>query len=325
MSSHQHQQQEAQRPTCITFMTDVEGDGAYFDRFIHHSKVLEFRAIKPSFGRYNDDGGCTVENSTSWNLGEWDKDYFPYDKEVIFKAQDVANGSNSMLMYGVSCHDSRNMGAQDLSIYTCYLTPKPVSTEYTIQCNNTQQQNKGDIWDKGGSDLYVLRQLLSLHARYPHRVHFIMGNRDINKMRIIDELGIPSSDIHKQNDLMPQPHDGVYWLGRTCSGLPADSEGNVVPSTSAAERLKWMLQRTMGSVDAFELRRNELKRERIAIMNGTAAVSNPASFDANQAKEDDDNNISVTDDEVAQSYIRSCNPVSGIMGQCKLPFYYNLQ
>ena len=182
------------------------------------------------------------------------------------------------------------------------------------------QQQKGDIWDKGGSDLYVLRQLLSLHARYPHRVHFIMGNRDINKMRIIDELGIPSSDIHKQDDLMPQPHDGVYWLGRTlCSGLPADPGANVVPSTSAAERLKWMLQRTMGSVDAFELRRSELKRERIAIMNGTAAVSNPAA--SNAAKQaDEGNNLSVTDDEVAQSYIRSCNPVYGIMGQCKLHF-----
>ncbi|KAL7554345.1 hypothetical protein ACHAWF_018112 [Thalassiosira exigua] len=131
-----------------------------------------------------------------------------------------------------------------------------------------------------------------------------MGNRDINKMRIVDELGIGS---YGEDQSLPQ-HGGVYWLnGRVCSGLPADPDDNV-PSEDAAVRLKWMLRKTMGSVDAFELRRNELKRERIAILD----VDNGSSCSLDSVKADD---VDVTDDEVVQSYIHSCNPVHGIMSE----------
>lgn len=151
-----------------------------------------------------------------------------------------------------------------------------------------------------------------------------MGNRDINKMRIVNELGI--GNIHEQNTTLPK-HDGVYWLkGTLCSGLPADPEGNIVPSSSASERLKWMLYKTMGcaQVDAFELRRDELIRERIAIINGTGAMPSPSKATAVSEGVNGDckERVTVTDDEVAQSYIRSCNPVSGIMSQCELHVIY---
>ena len=184
----------------------------------------------------------------------------------------------------------------------------------------------GDVCDKGGSDLYVLRQLLSLVRRYNsdkdpldpnNRVHLIMGNRDVNKLRIFDELvGCPqtpnlqplsekakviSLGLNTTNENLRKttttaarielpPHEGLYWLRDT--GRVGDPElyerdqTRRVPSDSAGDRLKWMLRNTMGSPDAFVFRREELSR---------------------------DNNVplrSITDDHVAQSYIDTCAPKS---------------
>lgn len=41
----------------------------------------------------------------------------------------------------------------------------------------------GDSCDRGCGDLQVLFDLVSLKDRYPDRVHLLMGNRDINKLR----------------------------------------------------------------------------------------------------------------------------------------------
>jgi len=82
-------------PSHITFLTDVEGDGLYFDRFVRHSQIVGFRPISPSFGRYAVKQG---ENGSGgkWNYGHYDEEYFPYDKEVVFL------DDNSILVYGVS-------------------------------------------------------------------------------------------------------------------------------------------------------------------------------------------------------------------------------
>lgn len=140
----------------------------------------------------------------------------------------------------------------------------------------------GDVWDQGGSDLYVVRQLLHLKRRYATQVHFIMGNRDINKMRIVQEIGCAGLD----DDLLPV-HNGVYMLKGT--GRVGDPDLGPLPHRTAVERLQWILANTMGSPRAFAFRKWELQQERTA----------------------DGQVDSVSDADVVESYRKSCDPVMG--------------
>jgi hypothetical protein len=195
----------------ISYLTDVEGDKAYLDRYVETSKVLEF-----------------VENSD----GDDTATPFRYPKRIDF------TNPTAMLVYG------------------------------------------GDVWDKGGYDLYVIRQLLDLKRRHPNRVLLILGNRDINKLRIVQEMGVRE---------LP-PHPGLSWFQGT--GRVGDPKSNP-PPTDAVERLQWILSQTMGSPDAFEHRRNELEWER---RGGTGSSD------------------TVSGEDVVESYRESCHP-KGELGQ----------
>lgn len=46
----------------------------------------------------------------------------------------------------------------------------------------------GDVCDRGRGDIRILKDLVNLKLAYPDRVHLIMGNRDINKMRLPSAL-----------------------------------------------------------------------------------------------------------------------------------------
>ena len=265
-SSSTHPQQKRK----ISFITDIEGDAKYFDRFINNSQILKFEECQPKTSK--------------------DDFYFPYSHHVVFKSSSSSS----------SDHDTKKVQEDDNSILVF----------------------GGDVWDKGGNDLYVIRQLLSLEQRYgSHRVYFILGNRDINKMRILQEIGLPQTEL--------PPHNGIFFMkGRNICGDPdciqeykekftknlesSNDDGpknlgdkddeeqssdlyqelssKLVPSQNAIERLKWILRSTMGSPDAFELRRGELKQEECS------------------AKD-------ITDEQVVQSYQQSCHPAYGEMGQ----------
>ena len=83
----------------------------------------------------------------------------------------------------------------------------------------------GDVVDRGPGDLRVLSDLVNLRRAYPDRVHFIMGNRDINKLRIPTELHLCSLKIPPK----------VYWL-RESEECAAESARLETP----AEKLKWV-------------------------------------------------------------------------------------
>jgi hypothetical protein len=236
---------------CISYLTDVEGDRDYLDRFVDQSRILTFRPTEPR----------TPAATTS---ASEDGMYFPYHYCLDFQNDDATNDGKDILVYG------------------------------------------GDVWDQGGSDLYVIRQLLDLQRRYPDRVHLVMGNRDLNKMRVVQEMGEASNnnDVNKKQ-LLP-PHGGVYWLKGT--GRFGDPDKGLMPndndpgSKCAADRLRWMLKDTMGSPKAFEHRRSELEQEQQLLQQNTGISTN-------------DSGVTVTDDQVVESYRASCHPVTGEMGR----------
>ena len=208
----------------VTYLTDVEGDKAYLDRYVNLSKILTFQQVTPRL----------TNNDESKSASS----FFPYDHCMEF------SNPNGMLVYG------------------------------------------GDVWDKGGSDLYVIRQLNDLKRRYPDRVHILLGNRDINKLRMLQELGLKS----QQEQSLPH-HPGLNFLRGT--GRIGDPEFQAPPDT-AVERLKWILSQSMGSPNAFDLRKSELEWEQTELLGSSSKQ--------------------VTDEDVVVSYQTSCHP-NGELGQ----------
>lgn len=94
----------------------------------------------------------------------------------------------------------------------------------------------GDVCDRGPGDLRVMRDILMLKESYPDRVHIILGNRDINKLRLPFEL---SSHTRAQTGK-------VYWIR---GSKPEDN-------CTAAAKLLWVMKSYRLTLIVFQLRVN---------------------------------------------------------------------
>merc|ERR1740124_321541 len=248
----------------VSYVTDIEGDKLYLDRYVDNSKILTWETIS------SDNGETNPPSPSSYSLysskDDEDPSAFPDQRRIEFLH---SSNNNNMLVFG------------------------------------------GDIWDKGGYDLYVTRQLLDLKRRYPTRVVWVLGNRDLNKIRIPQELGLPPPPplppAGGEEVVVVPYHPGLTWFRG--SGRVGDPEGPL-PSMVPGERLRWILGRTMGSPDAMEHRRKELEWE---------ARGCPAHFPDNGTGgyEEEDATAgwcAVSDEQVVKSYQESCHP-RGEMGR----------
>lgn len=127
----------------------------------------------------------------------------------------------------------------------------------------------GDSCDKGPGTLRCLQALVNLKMKYPERVHLIMGNRDINKMRWTSEL------TQDEVDRLSPDYPGAFWvpIDKNTSpwdyfrGLAAEAEGVHIDDLSEkqirrhctkANKMRYHLKFDMGSDGEFEFRRQEL-------------------------------------------------------------------
>lgn len=156
----------------------------------------------------------------------------------------------------------------------------------------------GDAFDHG-ADLSFGAALLDFKARFPERVHFVLGNRDINKMVMvpaIEEVGSVAPEeaerkifpLHREADGL-RPGETHYTAFLQKEGFPADTKANCVTF------LKWALSSKMGSPNAFEHRRTELARLRRQERSLEGGGQESASH-------------AVTDREVAESFFDASRP-----------------
>ncbi|TDH73044.1 hypothetical protein CCR75_000013 [Bremia lactucae] len=126
----------------------------------------------------------------------------------------------------------------------------------------------GDAGDKGNNTLKCYEQLVNLKKRHQDRVILLVGNRDVNKIRLTSELDDSEMNL---SYMAKETLDGPTWVPKdkrltlkkflndqiNCTTLDA-KESALDAVNTKTNRLKWMLDHTMGAQGDFERRRAEL-------------------------------------------------------------------
>lgn len=118
----------------------------------------------------------------------------------------------------------------------------------------------GDVVDRGIGDIRLARSLVRLKRNHPDRVSLLVGNRDLNKLRLSSELS--ESDMNRPVDEI----GGPFWdpkaptLTQYLEGVMSESGTSSLEKVNTkVERLKYMLKHTLGCPETFEYRRVEIK------------------------------------------------------------------
>lgn len=107
----------------------------------------------------------------------------------------------------------------------------------------------GDAVDKAPGDIRLCRCLVDLKRRYPNRVWLLVGNRDLNKLRMTAELS--RKDVSRSALQVSKPH----WDAT----VPSYAEYVGTSEANRVTRCKWILEHTLGCKETFEHRRTELR------------------------------------------------------------------
>ncbi|KAJ8612511.1 hypothetical protein CTAYLR_003699 [Chrysophaeum taylorii] len=119
----------------------------------------------------------------------------------------------------------------------------------------------GDAVDKGPGDIRLCRSLARLKRRYPFRVFLLVGNRDLNKLRMSSEVVVESPDE------VAAPH----W-DRSAMPYAEYLREESLPNDKAA-KCRWLLEHTLGCPKTFEWRREELEALGLACCDEAVATS----------------------------------------------------
>jgi hypothetical protein len=135
----------------IGYITDIEGDMDYLRRFVLHSNVLKYKSqVHPAAIARN------------------------YEEYIHLKhqLQHINPSTTSFTLPTLSLSVPQQISKENL-----------LDDVLELQGDSSVVVFGGDACDRASGDIRLTRQLLSLRNRYPNRVFFILGNRDINKVK----------------------------------------------------------------------------------------------------------------------------------------------
>jgi hypothetical protein len=104
--------------------------------------------------------------------------------------------------------------------------------------NNTKNKVAflGDYFDNGPHVVNSINNIVELHTEYNDRVHIILGNRDVNKLRLIYEVGDKIKEGVGENG---------FWDKIII--------GTIVKETDIINKMKLIFANTMGAPNGLEI------------------------------------------------------------------------
>lgn len=190
---------------------------------------------------------------------------------------------------------------------------------------NTHFIYGGDSVDKGPGDIRLCRALVGLKKRYPDRVHLLVGNRDLNKLRFASELS--DEDMSRPMEDIKRPFwdpnaksykEHLEEILQTHSAATND-DYTLDHFNTKAERLRWMLKHTLGCPDTFEFRREEISIFKDVYgcypPHSETHESSPVHTDVSRTNDVSSDTTKVTDEDVVNSFDYEINHPEGSLCQ----------
>ncbi|KAG5511406.1 hypothetical protein JKF63_07369 [Porcisia hertigi] len=177
----------------ISYITDVEGDFLYFQRFVCLSRVLQWEPTTTTVS--SGSPRCTTGESNSGSNTAprvANSRWAPLSSALLpaaSKALQTSNADPSIQTLNTTTSTptlTTNAASGGYETGHCHLVDL---SHYRLGFRDATSHFVfgGDAFDHG-SDITIGKALLDLKHRFPSRVHLILGNRDINKMAMYPQI-----------------------------------------------------------------------------------------------------------------------------------------
>ncbi|GET85774.1 hypothetical protein, conserved [Leishmania tarentolae] len=287
----------------ISYVTDVEGDFAYFQRFVCLSRVLRWEpteAVASSPPPRSTTGDSHGSRAATGRWAPLSSAVLPAPAGAFPVSDAAANAQGLGTTTSTAASDAYESGDGHLVDLSRYRLGFQDATSHFVF--------GGDAFDHG-SDITFVKALLDFKRRFPSRVHLLLGNRDVSKMAMyprmahevegmnpntaedaVFTLTPPPTNaitagslteslryrdflVERQQRQEAQRQSGVVHAAPSPSGDGACVSSGDTVRTDAVSFLQWALHYKLGGPNAFTHRRQELRELAAMMAEGCEAAA----------------------------------------------------